>query len=146
MTTDIEPLVTSWPGIEAAPHRLSGREFTLDGRELGHVHGRQQVDIPLPKRVRDIVVASGLASKHHLFPESGWVTKYLESDADVDEAVRLLRIAYLYQVAALQRRETVDEAIAEVDVATELDGTTLPDGLREVFPPLSSLSQTPTNE
>lgn len=146
MTTDIETLVTSWPGTEAAPHRFSGREFTLDGRELGHVHGRQQVDIPFPKRVRDIVVANELASKHHLFPESGWVTKYLESDADVDEAGRLLRIAYLYQVAALQRRKTVDEAITEVDVATELDGMTLPDGLRAVFPPLPSLSQTPTNE
>ncbi|TYL36847.1 hypothetical protein CV102_20265 [Natronococcus pandeyae] len=68
MTTDIETRVTSWPGAEAAPHRFDGSAFILEGRELGHVHGQQQVDIPFPKRVRDVVVANGLASKHPFLP------------------------------------------------------------------------------
>lgn len=138
MITPIETTVAAWPGVAVDDHRFGGREFTLAGREFGHLHGSRQADIPFPKRVRDVVVAAGLTSKHHLYPDSGWVTKYLESDDDVDTAVDLLRLNYLYQVAALQRRETVDETIADLDVAAELDGMDLPDGLRELFPPAPS--------
>lgn len=138
MTTDIESVVSSWPGVEAVPHRFAGREFTLAGQEVGHLHGDRQADIPFPKRVRDIVVREGLTSKHHLFPESGWVTKYLRTDDDVERAVWLFRVAYLYKVAALQRRDVVPDEIASVDVAAELNAMDLPRGLRDVFPPLRS--------
>lgn len=138
MTADIESVVSSWPGIEIASHRFGGREFTLAGQEVGHLHGDRQADLPLPKRVRDVVVREGLTSKHHLYPESGWVTKYLDSEDDVERAVWLFRVAYLYKVAALQRRDTVDDTIAGIDVAAELDTMALPDGLRAVFPPLRS--------
>lgn len=138
MTTDIESAVSSWPGVEAGPHRFAGREFTLVGRELGHVHGDRQADIPFPKRIRDPVVNAGLADEHHLYPASGWITKYLRTDDDVAEAVRLFRVAYLYRVAARQRRESVEAAIASVDVDAELDGMDLPPGLWAAFPPLSS--------
>ncbi|SDM43914.1 hypothetical protein SAMN04487949_1663 [Halogranum gelatinilyticum] len=133
MTTAIETTVAAWPGVAVDDHRFGGREFTLAGREFGHLHGSRQADIPFPKRVRDVVVAAGLTSKHHLYPDSGWVTKYLERGDD-ETAVDLLRLNYLYQVAALQRRETVDEAIVAIDVAAELDAMALPDGLRELFP------------
>ena len=138
MSTTIESTVTSWPGVDAGPHRFAGREFTVAGGEIGHVHGDRQADIPFPKRVRDVVVREGLTSKHHLFPESGWVTKYLRSDEDTERAVWLFRVAYLYKVAALQRREAVPAGIVAVDVANELDAMDLPAGLREVFPPLTS--------
>ncbi|WP_380676287.1 luciferase family protein [Salinigranum sp. GCM10025319] len=135
MTTDIVSTVESWPGIVVEPHRFGGREFTLGGREVGHVHGTRQVDIPFPKRVRDVVVGEGFTSKHHLFPESGWVTKYLDSEADTERAVWLLRIAYLSHVAALQRRPSVDGAIASVDVAAEIDRMDLPGALRDLLSP-----------
>jgi hypothetical protein len=140
MNIDIESTVSSWPGVEVSPHRFAGREFTLAGQEVGHVHGTRQADIPFPKRVRDIVVREGLTSKHHLFPESGWVTKYLRSDEDAERAVWLFRVAYLYRVAALQRRDVVPDEVSGVDVAAELDTMDLPEGLHEVFPPLRSES------
>ncbi len=142
MTTTIESIVTTWPGVEAGPHRFAGREFTLAGRELGHVHGDRQADIPFPKRVRDIVVREGRTSRHHLFPESGWVTKYLESPEDVEGAVWLFRVAYLYKIAALQRRDSVPAELATVDVPGELAAMDLPEGLREVFPVLPSRTET----
>jgi hypothetical protein len=137
MHTDIEAAVTSWPGAVAGPHRFAGREFSLGGTEFGHVHAGRQIDVPFAKRVRDVVVAAGLADEHHLFPDSGWVTKYLRSPEDVAEGIDLLRVAYLYRVAASQRRADVDPAVAAVDVAAELDAMALPAGLREAFPPLS---------
>ncbi len=138
MSTAIESVVSSWPGVEVGPHRFGGQEFTLEGSEIGHLHGDRQADVPLPGRVRDVVVREGLTSRHHLYPESGWVTKYLRSDEDVERAVWLFRVAYLYKVAALQRRSAVPEAIAAVDVATELDVMTLSEELRETFPALAT--------
>jgi hypothetical protein len=144
MSTDIESVVSSWPGVDVGSHRFGGREFTLAGSEIGHLHGDRQADIPFAKRVRDVVVREGLTAKHHLYPESGWVTKYLRSGDDGERAVWLFRVAYLYKVGALQRRDAVPEAIEAVDVATELDAMDLPSGLREAFPaPATDESESP---
>lgn len=35
----IEQTVTSWQGVSAQSHRFGGREFNLDTREIGHIHG-----------------------------------------------------------------------------------------------------------
>ncbi|EJN59133.1 hypothetical protein HSB1_25540 [Halogranum salarium B-1] len=142
MPTSIETTVRSWPGTSTHDHRFGGREFRLADREFGHSHGDRQVDIPFPKRLRDFAVAENLTSKHHLYPDSGWVTKYLESDADVDGALTLLRLNYLYQVAALQRRETVDAELAGVDVEAELEALALPPGVASLFPPAATDSPT----
>jgi hypothetical protein len=142
MTTDVEATVRSWPGTSVEPHRFGGREFRLAGREFGHSHCDRQVDIPFPKRVRDFVVAENLTSKHHLYPDSGWVTKYLETDADVDGALALLRLNYLYQVAVLQCRETVDAEVATIDVEVELERLAPPTGIGSLFPAASTGSRT----
>lgn len=60
----IESVVGSRDGVEVLPRRFGGREFTPGGRELGD----RQVDVPFPKRVRDVVLEAGLVSKHHHFP------------------------------------------------------------------------------
>jgi hypothetical protein len=52
------------------------------------------VDIPLPKRVRDEIVADGRAEPHHVLPESGWISFYLWEPADIDRAISLLRQAF----------------------------------------------------
>jgi hypothetical protein len=38
--------VSSWSGVSQSPHRFGGVEFTLAGREVGHVHRNGMVDIP----------------------------------------------------------------------------------------------------
>ena len=90
----IHASVTQWAGVTAHPHRFGGTEYRLGKRELGHIHGDHMVDIPFPKRVRDDVVAAGLAEPHHLLPESGWVTLYLRESADVERAVTLFRRSF----------------------------------------------------
>jgi len=49
----ITSAVTSWPDVEAGPHRFGGVEFRLGRRELGHLHGDRFADVPFPRRVRD---------------------------------------------------------------------------------------------
>ena len=86
--------VTSWPGITTDIGRFAETEFFLNGRMLGHVHDDHQADIPFPRRVRDELVAAGRTGPHHIHPDSGWTTRYIESDDDVDEVVELIRINY----------------------------------------------------
>ena len=91
---EIRRTVLGWEGVSAHPHRFGGEEYRIGRRELGHIHGDGLVDIPFPTRVRDEVVAAGLAEPHHILPATGWVSRYLREPADVGTALELLRRSY----------------------------------------------------
>jgi hypothetical protein len=74
-------------------------------REIGHVHGDRLVDIPFPKKVRDEVIAAGLAEAHHILPESGWVSIWLRSPEDLEHALSLLERSLELARAQAARRE-----------------------------------------
>jgi len=86
--------VASWPGVTVAPHRFGGVEFRVGRRELGHLHGDRLADLPFPVKVRDELVAEGKAARHHVLPESGWVSRRIRSEEDVLEVVELFRLNY----------------------------------------------------
>jgi hypothetical protein len=86
--------VTSWPGITTQIGRFGETEFIVQGREIGHVHGDHQADIPFPRRIRDELVAAGRTGPHHIHPDSGWTTRYITADDDADAIVELIRINY----------------------------------------------------
>ncbi len=89
----VDTLLT-WDGVDAHPHRFGGLEFRIGRREIGHIHGDSLVDIPFPKKVRDEIVSEGLAQPHHILPESGWVSFYLQTEADIPAVLRLLKRSY----------------------------------------------------
>lgn len=93
----------AWDGVTREPHRFGGVEFRLGKREIGHIHGDWLVDIPFPTKVRDEVVAAGLADPHHILPNSGWISRYLRQIEDVDTAIALLRRSY--EIALKQRNQ-----------------------------------------
>ena len=95
----------AWPGVERARHRFGGVEFRLGRRELGHVHGDALVDLPFPRTVRDELVSRGRARRHHVLPDSGWVSFWIESGDDVEGAIALFRLAYERALAARARAE-----------------------------------------
>ena len=86
--------VTNWKGVVASPHRFGGTEFRLGRREIGHVHGDFQVDLPFPIRIRDLLIAEGRAERHHILPDSGLVTFRLKGASDVKRAVDLFMLSY----------------------------------------------------
>lgn len=63
------------------------------------------------------------------------MTEYLRSDADVEEAILLLRVAYLNRVPALRRRAGTDPAVGGVDVAGEVARLDRPAGLADLLAP-----------
>ena len=113
MTTDIASEivgeVAGWPGVTAHPHRFGGTELRLDGHELGHLHGSRQADLPFPVRVREELVAAGRAEPHHVLPESGWVTRYIRSAADVAAVIELFRLNYERLAARREGRGAAED-------------------------------------
>lgn len=87
-------LVSSWDGVTVHPHRFGGVEFRLGRRELGHLHGDRMADLPFPVRLREQLVAEGRAERHHVLPESGWVTVRIRAGEDVDRVISLFRLNY----------------------------------------------------
>lgn len=90
----IEAIILSWPGVTVKVHRFGGTEFTLGRREIGHLHGHGLLDIPFTRAIREEVVRAGLAQPHHIFPKSAWVSFWVRAEADVPNAVALLRRNY----------------------------------------------------
>lgn len=126
----IESTVSAWSGVKVDSHdRGGGREFTLDGREIGHIHRGKLVDIPFTKRVRDVLIEENRAEKHHVMPDSGWVSYRIQSDEDIEGAFWLLRVAYLYHVITMRKREDysledgidIDAALIELDMSDTLE-------------------------
>src|SRR5436305_11523486 len=90
----IRAAVLAWTGVSAHPHQFGGTEYRIGNREIGHIHGDDLVDIPLPTRVRDELVAAGRAEPHHILPNSGWITFRLHQPDDVAAAIELFRLSY----------------------------------------------------
>jgi len=104
----IRQTLTTWEGVKTQPHRFGGLEFALGKRELGHIHGNKQIDIPFPVKIRKELVAEGKAEPHHILPESGWISFYLHEEADIDEAVALLKRSYDLALEQKARRSVRD--------------------------------------
>jgi hypothetical protein len=101
----IEHSVMKWDGVISEPHRFGGVEFKLGKREIGHVHGNYLVDIPFTRKIKDEILSAGLANQHHVLPNSGWISKYLETPGDVDTAIELLRRSF--ELAIEQRSKRI---------------------------------------
>lgn len=122
--------VSTWSRVETGPHRFGGREFRVAGREVGHVHDWGLLDVPLVRPLRDAVVASREAARHHILADSGWVTTVVETESDVEQGVRLLRLSYLWHLAE-HDLDRVDRA--ETDVLAELRTLDLDDQVLAAF-------------
>ena len=90
----IEREVAGWEGVTVHAHRFGGVEFRLGKRELGHLHGDRLADLPFKRTMRDMLVETGRAIPHHVLPDSGWVSKRIETEEDADEAIELFRLSY----------------------------------------------------
>jgi luciferase-like monooxygenase len=90
----IKDAVLAWPGVDAVTHRFGGTEYRYGRKEMGHVHGDRLVDMPLPRKLHDELIASGRAQPHHVLPETGWVSVWLDGPEDAARVIELFRLQY----------------------------------------------------
>jgi hypothetical protein len=79
--------------------------FHLGNREIGHLHGAQVAHIPFPRAVRDELFAAGRARQHSAGFRSH-VEVAIETDADADKAIAILRMSYDRALAGTRRKAT----------------------------------------
>jgi hypothetical protein len=95
----IKKEILSWPNVTAEPHRFGGIEFRLNKREMGHIHGESVADLPFTMKTRNELVNSGRVSPHHVLPQSGWVSYWVnkdkeEKEEEVSAVVELFKMRY----------------------------------------------------
>lgn len=126
--------ISQWPGVTASPHRFGGVEFNLGTTEIGHFHSSGMVDIPFNSRLRHQLIAEQQAEPHHLLKDTGWISFYIRAADDVDKAIRLFRLSYLFNATRGRHRAALDGLI---DVERELTALNLSHDLRAIFESLT---------
>ena len=92
---EITEEVTSWPGVEAGPGRRGEFAFTVGRRQIGHLHGDHAAHFSFPKEVWTELFAEGRVVYHPVFPgKPGPAARRIETEADVRDVIRLLRLNY----------------------------------------------------
>jgi len=87
--------VTSWPGVNAGTGSRGEFGFTLGKRELGHLHGDHALHLGFPKEVWHDLFEQGRIDYHPVFPgKPGYAARRIETEADVQDAIALLRLNY----------------------------------------------------
>jgi hypothetical protein len=69
--------------------------FTLDGRQLGHLHGDHAARFSFPKEVWIHLREEGRIVPHPIFPDKqGPATREIENEDDICDVIALLRLNY----------------------------------------------------
>ena len=82
------------PGVTQASHRFGGTEFEVEGLEFMHHHGPSFLDIRLSKSDQATALKNGTALPHRFAPQAGWVSYRIEKAVDLDDAKKLIQLAY----------------------------------------------------
>ena len=76
------------------PHRFGGLEYRFGKKEMGHVHGDRLADLPVPRRLHDELIAAGRAVPHHVLPNTGWISVFIDGPEDVAGVIEIFRMQY----------------------------------------------------
>jgi len=96
----ITEVVVSWPGVVAGPGRRGEFAFAVGGREIGHLHGDHAAHFGFPKQVWADLFEQGRIDYHPVFPgKPGFGSRRIETEADIDDVIALLRLNYERVVA-----------------------------------------------
>jgi len=89
------------PGVNLGLHRYGGIGFFFRGKEMSHIHGNGLLDCFVGRKKRDLLLReSDRVTAHHVFPQSGWISFFVQKPEDVERALELIKIACAYRGSA----------------------------------------------
>lgn len=88
--------VSSWPGVMVGPgNRGASIAFRVGRRELGHLHDNHAAHFSFPRQTWEELRSAGRIVPHPVFPDArGPAARTIESPADVEDVIALLRLNY----------------------------------------------------
>jgi hypothetical protein len=92
--TNVEKVVSSWPGIKVTLHKYGGFQFNVNDHEIGHLHNNGLVDILFDLKTKQQMLKQYNLQDHHVFKNSGWVSYYITKKEDEEEVISLLKISF----------------------------------------------------
>jgi hypothetical protein len=125
--------VEQWDGVSTVEKRDGATEFTYDGDDFGHVDDDGSVDLPLSSKLRAALVEAGRTEPHPVYKTSGWTTYWVNVEDDVEDAVKCLRLAYVYYVMKASQEEGKEHMAEGIDLERELDAFGADEQTREVM-------------
>ncbi|WP_276259676.1 luciferase family protein [Haloglomus litoreum] len=130
---EIADQVTAWEGV-ATTEQADGRTvFTYAGTEFAHIDSDGSLDLPLSRRLRTALVAADRAEHHPVYTETGWTTFEVRGESDIEPAVTLCRLAYVYRRLDESTHDDRAELAEGVDLDAELEAFGADDGVRDAM-------------
>ena len=87
--------VTSWPGVEAGIGERGEFGFSVDGRQIGHLHGDRVAHFGFPRELGAQLREAGRVGPHPVNRHSPkMAARSIETDKDVREVIALMRLNY----------------------------------------------------
>ena len=105
----IKSEIMSWPGVTSQPHAFGGIDFRIGPKEIGHLHGENIVDLPLPPNIfltnsynKNKLMAPPKQGReevegslpHDTYPECKWINYWIKGEDDVPQVIALFRLQY----------------------------------------------------
>ncbi|OJW12897.1 MAG: hypothetical protein BGO48_02405 [Mucilaginibacter sp. 44-25] len=92
---EIEAELITWENVTTSLHKYGGLQFNYNGKELGHIHSNGLLDMPFSRSKKQQLMQQDKRVKdHHTFINSGWISVYMSSPADIVLAIALFKISY----------------------------------------------------
>jgi hypothetical protein len=87
--------ILALPGVTERPNAGIHEDAFFVGRTMFmHIHGHGQCDIRLSKADQQRVLAEGRARPHRWAPEAGYVTSFVDDEADLEPTMDLIRLSH----------------------------------------------------
>ena len=91
----ITEAVTAWPGVEAGMGERGEWGFSVNGKQIGHLHGDRVAHFGFPRDVGQALRDEGRVGPHPVNRHSPKLAaRELTSDEDVRDVIALMRLNY----------------------------------------------------
>lgn len=97
LVTQLTERAGAWFNVSLVPHASRAVSFRLNEATIGVLHHDGLLEIPVPAPIRTVLVDEGYAVSHPARPGIDWVAVRVHEADDLDPAILLLRLSYLYR-------------------------------------------------